>query len=90
VSLTFTPDSNLRRQIFLHVGNLTVPQFCFFTLLITLGAVAVDQLAAPMLYSSSPLWATAACMALVWRRGEVRFERETEAGGSGFPFERET
>jgi exosortase/archaeosortase family protein len=70
------------------VANLTVPQFSFLTLLITLGAVALDQFAAPALYSSSPLWAAAACMALVWRRGEVEFEPETGPRKFGFSFRR--
>jgi exosortase/archaeosortase family protein len=70
------------------VANLTVPQFSFLTLLITLGAVALDQFAAPTLYSSSPLWAAAACMALVWRRGEVEFEPETGPRKFGFSFRR--
>jgi len=34
-------------------------------------AVAADQFAAPILHSSSPLWATTACLLLVWRRGKI-------------------
>jgi exosortase/archaeosortase family protein len=79
VSLTFTPDLKFSSQIALQDGNLSVPQFSLFALLITLAAVAADQLVAPTLYSSSPLWATAACMALVWRRSKIGFERETAA-----------
>jgi len=88
VSLTLTPDSNLRSPISFPVAGLSVPQFSFLTLLITLGAVAVDQFAAPVLYSSSPLWAAAACMTLVCRRGEVKFERETGTGAFCFSFQR--
>lgn len=33
-------------------------------------AVALDQLAAPALFTTSPLWCLAACLALVWRRGK--------------------
>jgi len=40
-------------------------------LILTLTAVVVDQLAAPVLHSSSPLWAVTACLLLVWRRGPV-------------------
>jgi exosortase/archaeosortase family protein len=39
-------------------------------LVFTAIAVAADQFAAPILYTSSPLWATAACLLLVWRRGD--------------------
>jgi exosortase/archaeosortase family protein len=88
VSLTLTSDLNLRAQISRYEGNLTVPQFSLLALLITLGAVAADQFISPTLYSSSPLWATAACMVLVWRRGEVGFERETGARSLIFSFVR--
>ena len=40
-------------------------------LLLNLGAIAADQFAAPLLFSSSPLWAATACLLLVWRRGEI-------------------
>jgi exosortase/archaeosortase family protein len=79
VSLTLTSESNLRTQVSLQKGNLTVPQFSFLVLLATLGAAAADQFAAPTLYSSSPLWAVVACIALVWRRGGARFERNAES-----------
>ena len=101
MSLTFTSESNLRSQIFPRQGNLAVPQFFLLVLLLTLSAVAADQFAAPALYSSSPLWAVVACMALVWRRGEIghnrrelastsdsSFEREIETGRFGFSFGR--
>jgi exosortase/archaeosortase family protein len=42
-----------------------------FALFLTLVAIAVDQFAAPVLHSTSPLWATAACLLLVWRRGKI-------------------
>lgn len=74
--LTLTSDSRLRSKISSQPGNLTVPQFAFLALLITLGAIAADQFAAPTLYSSSPLWAAAACLLLVWRRDSIGFERE--------------
>lgn len=84
MSLTLTSESNLPCQINIQKGNLTVPQFSFLALLLTLGAVAADQIVAPGLYSSSPLWAVAACMALVWRRGGVAFEGKEKAGSFGF------
>ena len=90
MSLTLTSHSNLRTQIPLQEGNLTVPQFSFLGILITLGAIAADQFIAPTLYSSSPLWATAACMALVWRRGGAGFGRRAASSGFGLSFERET
>jgi exosortase/archaeosortase family protein len=40
-------------------------------LVLTACAVAADEFAAPVLHSSSPLWATIACLLLVWRRGKV-------------------
>jgi exosortase/archaeosortase family protein len=40
-------------------------------LTLTLLAVSADQFAAPILHSSSPLWATATYLLLVWRRGTL-------------------
>jgi exosortase/archaeosortase family protein len=84
VSLPLTSDSNLRSRIFVQQGNLTVPQFFFLALLLTLAGIAADQFAAPTLYSSSPLWAAAVCLALGWRRYEVAFEREIRTSHSNF------
>jgi exosortase/archaeosortase family protein len=39
-------------------------------LALTLLVTAADQFAAPILQTTSPLWATATCLLLVWRRGE--------------------
>lgn len=89
MSLTFTSESNLRSQIIPRQGNLAVPQFFLLVLLLTLGAVAADQFAAPALYSSSPLWAVVACMALVWRRGGVGYNPHEQASTSDSSFERE-
>lgn len=52
-------------------GSFTAPRIVFFALLLTLLAIVADQFAAPILYSSSPLWAVTASMLLVWRRGKV-------------------
>jgi exosortase/archaeosortase family protein len=52
-------------------GSFVAPRFILLALALTLLAVAADQFVAPILYSSSPLWATAACLLLVWRRGKL-------------------
>jgi len=81
VSLTFTSHSNLRAKTFVEQGSLSVSVFALLALILTLGAVAADQFAAPILYSSSPLWALAIMAALVWRRGETRLGREAQSRG---------
>jgi exosortase/archaeosortase family protein len=88
VSLTFTSERNFRSQTLFQQGNLTVPQFAFLASLLTLGACAADQFVAPALYSTSPLWAAAVCAALVWRRGDIEFQRLEGAVNIGFSFER--
>jgi exosortase/archaeosortase family protein len=88
VSLISPLELNLRSQAFHEQGDLTVPQFSFLALLLTLGGCAADQFAAPMLYSTSPLWATAACSALVWRRGDVELGEKQRLGRFGFSFPR--
>jgi exosortase/archaeosortase family protein len=40
-------------------------------LILTLIAIVTDQFAAPILFTTSPLWATFAFLLLVWRRGEL-------------------
>jgi len=40
-------------------------------LVLTLIAIVADQFAAPILFTTSPLWATFAFLLLVWRRGEL-------------------
>jgi len=86
VSLIHTSDSSLSRAIIWKEGYLTVSQLFILALLITLAAIAADQCIAPGLYSSSPLWATATCVTLVWRRGNPIFERDALAAESGFSF----
>jgi len=88
VSLTLTSERNFRSQTVFQQGNLTVPQFSFLASLLTLGACAADQFVAPVLYSTSPLWAAAVCTALVRRRGHTGFERLEGAVDFGFSFER--
>ena len=68
---------NAESRISIGARSFGAAQFCFLTILITLGAIAIDQLAAPVLYTSSPLWSAAACLLLVWRRGEHSFDSQT-------------
>ena len=70
VSLTVVPQATSSSHASLRLGNRLVPGTFFLTLLLTLAAIAADQFVAPALYTSSPLWATAACLLLVWRRGD--------------------
>lgn len=46
-------------------------RFVLLVLALTLTAITADQLAAPVLRTTSPLWATAAFLLLVWRRGKL-------------------
>lgn len=69
---TSTPQSGLDPSRFFPSGNVIVPRFFLLAIALTLGAIAVDQFFAPILHTTSPLWATAACFLLVWRRGRIR------------------
>ena len=40
-------------------------------LILTLIAIVADQFAAPILFTTSPLWAICAFLLLIWRRGEL-------------------
>jgi exosortase/archaeosortase family protein len=68
VSLTSTSHSRLRPQIASLTGTLPVSKLPLLVLALTLGAIAGDQLVARVLFTSSPLCATGACLLLVWRR----------------------
>ena len=46
-----------------------IPRLPLLILVFTTGAVTADQFVVPALFTSSPLWAIAACLLLVWRRG---------------------
>lgn len=70
VSTIVTPQATSSSHASLRLGNRLVPRTFFLILLLTLAAIAADQFVAPALYSSSPLWATTACLLLVWRRGD--------------------
>jgi len=71
VSPANPPDSNLPSRGFFPSGGFAGPRVLLSTLVLTLTAIATDQFAAPILHSSSPLWATTACLLLVWRRGNL-------------------
>ena len=76
MSLTLTSVTNLRTRSALDVRGLSAPRVMVLVLLAALGAVSADQFATPVLYTSSPLWALAACLALVCRRGGVSFRSD--------------
>ncbi|HEY6266104.1 MAG TPA: exosortase/archaeosortase family protein [Candidatus Acidoferrum sp.] len=73
VSLNNTPDASARPRTALLSGSLPASRFLLSVLLLTLIAITLDQFFSPILYSSSPLWATATWVLLVWRRGETSF-----------------
>jgi exosortase/archaeosortase family protein len=83
VSLTVTSASNLRSRTSLQEGILSNPLLFVLVLLLTLGAIAADQFAAPIIFSSSPLWAVTAGLVLVWRR-VVSFEWQVGTYSLGF------
>jgi len=78
VSLTFRSPSNSDSRASHQIANLSVRLFSILLALLTVGAVAADQFAARSLSSSSPLWATGACLALVWRQGGTAPQQATE------------
>ena len=49
-------------------GNLRVPPFFFWVLLLALAAAVADQLIVPALFSTAPLFALLACLLLILRR----------------------
>jgi exosortase/archaeosortase family protein len=71
VSPAHTTDSGFHSNRLFSSGSFTAPRFLLLALFLNLAAIALDQFAAPILYSSSPLWAAAVCLALVWRRGKI-------------------
>ncbi len=71
VSPAYMPDPSSPPSGISRPGGLVTPQFLLLALALTLIAITADQFAAPTLYSSSPLWATAAFLLLVWRRGKI-------------------
>jgi exosortase/archaeosortase family protein len=71
VSLTTPLHGVLLPRKFIQSGSLPVRRFLLLVLGLTLTAIAADQFAAPVLRTTSPLWATAAFLVLVWRRDEL-------------------
>ena len=70
MSLSNPPDPSILSHREFRTGSFQALRFLLLALVFTAIAIAADQFAAPILYSSSPLWATAACLLLVWRRGD--------------------
>ncbi len=70
-SLNNTPGTRVSYRKTVLLGNFEAPRFLLFALALTLVAIAADQLAAPILHSTSPLWATAAWLVLALRRGKL-------------------
>ena len=66
-----TTDSGFGSNRLFPSGSFPAPRLLLLALFLNLAAIALDQFAAPILYSSSPLWAAAACLVLVWRRGNT-------------------
>lgn len=75
-----TPGPHLHSGGIFRSVRFAAPRFLMLALAATALAIAADQLVAPILYSNSPLWATIACLLLVWRRGDVR----SSAGEAAF------
>ena len=75
-----TPDISFDSNGFFRSGSFAASRFLSLALILTSCAIAADQFAAPILHTSSPLWATLACLLLVWRRGKI----PSSAGDSAF------
>src|SRR5882762_10389046 len=58
VSPANIPAPNLLSRGFLRLGSFPALRFLLLALAFTLVAIAAEQFAAPILHSSSPLWAT--------------------------------
>jgi exosortase/archaeosortase family protein len=69
VSQTRSPGESLFLSKIFRSGSFGAPLSLLLALGLTLAVIAADQFAAPILQTTSPLWATAACLLLVWRRG---------------------
>jgi exosortase/archaeosortase family protein len=87
VPLALTSPLSLRAKVSTEQGNFTVSLYALLMLSLTLAATAIDQYAAPVLYTTSPLWAVALCEVLVWRRAGfgVPSSTSSETFGFGFP-----
>jgi len=65
--LSFTKPHHLMDWISRAPGNSSVPRTLSFVLILILAAVALDETAAPVLFSTAPLVAVLACLLLVLR-----------------------
>jgi len=64
-------DASLLARNAIRSRNFPVLRSVLLVLTLTLIAIVADHLAAPILLTTSPLWATFAFLLLVWRRGEL-------------------
>jgi exosortase/archaeosortase family protein len=71
VSANNNPEVDEVSQIISPAGSEKAPRVLLFALALTLIAISADQYLAPILHTTSPLWATAACLILVWRRRDT-------------------
>jgi exosortase/archaeosortase family protein len=55
-------------------------RYLLFALFLSLTAIAADQFFSPILHTTSPLWAVAAFLLLVWRRKEKSFSPSETSG----------
>lgn len=70
MSLSNSPVGSLPSRKISRLADLEAFPSLLLALALTLIAIAADQFAAPILHSTTPLWATSACLLLVWRRGK--------------------
>lgn len=70
VSFNNTPGANrlFRQAPISEIGRTS--RFLLFVFILSLVLIAADQFLSPILHTTSPLWALAALILLVWRRGE--------------------
>jgi exosortase/archaeosortase family protein len=71
VSATDCLEASLLVGSVFRARSFAVRRSVLLVLLLTLIAIAADQLAAPILFTTSPLWATFAFLLLILRRGEL-------------------
>ena len=64
-------DASLLTGNVFRSRSFPVLRSVLLVLTLTLLAIVADQFAAPILFTTSPLWATFAFLLLVWRRGEL-------------------
>jgi len=79
VSATDYLDASLLAGNVFRARRFPVLRSVLLVLVLTLIAIVTDQFAAPILLTTSPLWATFAFLLLVWRRGELPL-----SGGNAF------